>query len=131
MLDTGLIVVIGAVLLFYLRLIILQREQVKRTRQEQIQAHSKKSKTPAKKAKGGAEAPAAKGSMGRQEMERRFGLLSPKPLNRVIAGIGAVLILVGALLYAGVIPLPALQAYWWAPTAAGILAFSAGFGING
>jgi len=30
----------------------------------------------------------------------------------------------GLLLYAGVLPLAALQPYWWLPTALGVVAFS-------
>ena len=103
--ETGLAVVILAVLIFYLRLIVLQRERARRL----------KTSLASTKGKGKDRSPVEK---------PRYGLLSANPGNRIIGIIGVAAILVGMLSYAGIVPLPALQAYWWVPTAAGIVAFS-------
>ena len=109
--DTGLAVVLAAVLIFYLRLIIIQRERVKRARREANAAAQG-----AKKKKAASSTPAA-----------NYSLLSKKRLDLVIAGVGVLAIIVGVLLNAAVIPSPALQPYWWLPTAFGIIAFSWAF----
>ena len=44
-----------------------------------------------------------------------------------ILSIGIPAILIGVLMNAGIIPLPGIQAYWWIPTAGGIVAFSWAF----
>jgi hypothetical protein len=105
--DTGLAVVIAAVLVFYLRLIILQRERAKQVRRtaEAIVPIKKKAKQP-------------------PPPPPRYSILSPNRPDRVIGGIGALLILVGVLLYAKIFPVPVLQTYWWIFTAIGIVAFS-------
>ncbi len=106
--DFGLTVVIIAVLVFYLRLIILQRERAKRL-----------PKAPGTKVqKGGKSPPAA---------PPRYSILSQDRRDLVIAGVGLLAMLVGLLLNAGILGLPALQPYWWLPTAAGIVAFSWAF----
>ncbi len=111
--DTGTSVVILAVLVFYLRLIILQRERVKRLR--------------------AAEAAQVKVKKKRKTTEiippasTRYSVLSPNRRDLVIAGIGLVAIIFGMLLRLKVIPGELLQAYWWIPTALGIVAFSWGF----
>lgn len=114
--DTGLAVVIVAVLIFYLRLIILQRERAKRL--------ARGLNLPAPRGK---KAAASKGEKPKQEPMQRYSIFSQKPLDWVIAASGALAILFGALLYAGVLVIPALQPYWWIPTAAGIVAFSWAF----
>ncbi len=110
--DTGLAVVIVAVLVFYLRLIILQRERAKRL----AQAPAPSKKQSKKKSPPASPDPAA-----------RYSILSSKPRNLVIAGAGALAILAGILLNLQVLNLTSLQPYWWLPTAAGIVAFSWAF----
>jgi hypothetical protein len=111
--DTGRAVVILAVLVFYLRLIILQRERVKRLRAaEAAQANAKKKR---------------KANDQQQPAPARFSVLSPNLRDRVIAGIGLAAIIFGMLLNLRIIPGALLQAYWWIPTALGIVAFSWGF----
>lgn len=104
--DTGLAVVIGAVLIFYLRLITLQRERAKQARRmaEANLSAKKKTKQPAQ--------------------SPSYSVLSPSRRDRVIGGLGALLILIGVLLYMKILPLPVLQTYWWIPTSVGIVAFS-------
>jgi hypothetical protein len=109
--DTGLAVIIIAVLIFYLRLIGLQRERVKR-----LSAASQGSEKKKKK-----QASQDEGSLP------RYSILSPRRRDRVIAGFGVAGVLLGVLLYLGILPLPAVQHFWWIPTAIGIVAFSWAF----
>lgn len=110
-LDPGLIIVIIAVLIFYLRLIIIQRERVRRARVQALSAR----KTKGKKA---TDTPMP---------TMRFAILSHEKRDWIIAGAGAVLIILGVLLYRNVIPLDWTRSLWWLPTAIGIVAFSWGF----
>jgi hypothetical protein len=107
--DTGLAIVILAVLIFYLRLIILQRERAKRLSRVQTSSAKKKD----------------------QKMEPQnaqvYSILSPSLTDRIIAGAGILAILAGVLLNTRVIPLTALQPFWWIPTALGVIAFSWAF----
>lgn len=109
--DTGLAVVIVAVLIFYLRLIVLQRERAKQATQG-LDSHVKKKNL--KKASG-------------QEATLRYSILSSRRRDRVIAGIGALLILLGVLAYSQIEILGSLYPYWWIPTSIGIVAFSWAF----
>lgn len=105
--ETGLAVVIVAVLIFYLRLIVLQRERARRLRVV--------ASVPDKRGKG----------KNRQNAEPpKYGILSPKPLDRAIGIAGAAGVVLGVLMYAGVFRTPAVESYWWIPTSAGIVAFS-------
>lgn len=109
--DTGLAVVIVAVLIFYLRLIVLQRERAKQVTQV-LDSHVKKKNQ-------------RKASM--QENALRYSILSPRRRDRVIAGIGVLLILLGVLAYIQIQVLASLHPYWWIPTSIGIVAFSWAF----
>jgi len=109
-LDTGSAVVILAVLIFYLRLIILQRERVKRSRLLPDQKGKKKKSRP-----------------GQPSPVERYSILSRKPVDLIIAGFGFLAILMGVVLNAGWIALPVVQPYWWIPAAAGLIAFSWAF----
>jgi hypothetical protein len=109
--DPGLAVVIVAVLIFYLRLIILQRQRVKRISQIHVAAEGTK-----KGRKSPAPAPAP-----------RYSILSQNRRDQVIGLIGMLAVVVGVLLNAKLIPWPMAQPYWWLPTAIGIIAFSWAF----
>lgn len=109
--DPGLAVVILAVLIFYLRLIILQRERVKRISQTPVVTGKAK-----KKAKSPPSTPAP-----------RYSILSENRRDRVIGLAGVVLILLGVVLNARLIPWLASDPYWWILTATGIIAFSWAF----
>jgi len=111
--DTGLAVVIIAVLIFYLRLIGLQRERIKRLSTTPQGSAKKK-----KKAENQSEQP-----------RPHYSILSPHKRDRIIAGFGVAAILVGVLLYLSILPIPAAQPYWWIPTAIGIVAFSWAFQV--
>jgi hypothetical protein len=106
--DAGTAIVIGAVLIFYLRLIILQRERAKRARQANSASGKGKKK-------------------GKASPQQQFSILSPNPRDRIIGGVGVVAILAGILLNRQVLPWEVLQPYWWLPTALGIIAFSWAF----
>ena len=110
-LDPGLAVVIVAVLIFYLRIIILQRERVKRAARPPEPLANKKKKKEARQ----------------PGLVDRYSILSRKPADLVIAGVGLLAILIGVMLNAHWIALPVVQSYWWLPTAAGIVAFSWAF----
>jgi hypothetical protein len=105
--DTGLAVVLLAVLVFYLRLILLQRERAK-----QIRRTAEANASVKKKGKRPSQAPP------------RYSIVSPNRRDQIIGGIGALLIIVGVLLYAKTLPVPVLQTYWWVFMAIGIVAFS-------
>jgi hypothetical protein len=104
--DPGLVIVIVAVLIFYLRLIVLQRQRAKQQTPHPPAGAKKKNKD---------QPPAA---------PPHDSIISANPRDRVIGGAGAGAILVGILLYAGWLPFPLAQTYWWVPTALGIIAFS-------
>jgi hypothetical protein len=107
--DTGLTIVIVAVLIFYLRLIIIQRERAKRIKQMTA--------SEGKKRKGSQAQPAAPS----------FSILSHRRSDWIIAGLGVLGIIVGIMLYAGWLLIPAVQPYWWIPISLGIVAFSWAF----
>ena len=107
--EPGLIVVIGAVLIFYLRLITMQRRRAKVAQQLQSLQSRQKRKSSGTTTK------------------VRPSVLSTNPRDLWIAGIGMLLIIIGALLYSGSLPFPALLAFWWIPISIGIVAFSWGF----
>jgi hypothetical protein len=109
--DFGLAVVLAASLIFYLRLIILQRERVKRNRQE-LEAAARKSK----QRKGVPPGP-----------RPSYSILSKNRVDLAIAGVGVLAIIFGAMLNANMIQYASLRSYWWLPMALGILAFSWAF----
>jgi hypothetical protein len=104
--DPGLVIVIVAVLIFYLRLILQQRQRAKQMAPKPT-GRSKKNR------------PAAEPD--------NYRLLSQNPRDLVIAGLGLAAVLFGILLYTDVLPLPVVQTYWWIPAALGIIAFSWAF----
>lgn len=112
--DTGLAVIIVAVLIFYLRMIVIQRERVKRLRRAAQSAASKEKKK-GKSAATNSPPPTEAAS---------FSMVSKKISDRIIGAVGFVLIVVGVLFYTRIIPLPIFQEYWWIPTALGIVLFS-------
>jgi hypothetical protein len=107
--DAGLAIVIVAVLIFYLRLIVLQRERAQQANQQP--------RTPGKgKGKSAPPAPAL-----------QFSIASRNRRDWIIASAGILLILIGILMARNIIPYPWAQANWWLPVSVGILAFSWGF----
>ena len=104
--DPGLVIVIVAVLIFYLRLIVLQRQRAKQIAPKPAAGNKKKARSQP-------EAPPV-----------RYSIITQNRGGRVIGVAGAIAILVGILLNAGLLPFPLGQTYWWVPTALGIIAFS-------
>ncbi|MGE5221637.1 MAG: hypothetical protein ACM3PY_04310 [Omnitrophica WOR_2 bacterium] len=106
--DTGTILVVVAVLLFYLRLILLQRQAAKRLKSTPFTGKQKKQDK----------------SLGNTPSS--IWILSRNRRDWVFAGIGLVMILIGLLIRAGVIPIPQ-EPFWWIITVAGLVPFSLGF----
>jgi hypothetical protein len=112
--DPGMVVIIVAVLAFYLRMILLQRQRAKRAAAYQSKPAGKnKNKRPGKPS---ARLPAPD-----------YSIISQDKRDWIIAGAGILLVLIGVLLNLKAIPIPLAQNYWWAPVAIGIVAFSWGF----
>ena len=104
--DPGLVIVIVAVLIFYLRLIVLQRQRAKQIAPKPAAASKNKARS---------QPPAP---------PVRYSIITQNRRDRVIGIAGAIAILVGILLNAGLLPFTLAQTYWWVPTALGIVAFS-------
>jgi hypothetical protein len=104
--DPGLVIVIVAVLIFYLRLIVLQRQRAKQIAPKPAAAGKKKGKSQP------------------QAPPVRYSIITQNRRGRVIGVAGAIAILVGILLNTGLLPFPLGQIYWWVPTSLGIVLFS-------
>ena len=111
--ETGSIVVIIAVLIFYLRMILMQRQRARRIRFER-QVYAANAAKARKKGKAPPPPPTAP----------NYSLLSPHPRDRIIGIAGVVLILVGVFLYSALNPWQAAADYWWVALSAGIVLFS-------
>ena len=109
--NPGLAVVIVAVLIFYLRLIIIQRERVKRISQPPVTTGKTRKKA---KAPPPVQVP-------------RYSILSENRRDRAIGLAGVVAILLGIVLNAKLIPWLDSEPYWWILTAIGVIAFSWAF----
>ena len=112
-LDTGTIVVIIAVLIFYLRMILLQRQRAKRVNWER-QAYAANAAKSRKKGKAPPQPPPTPD----------YSLVSRHPRDRVVGIVGVVLILLGVFLYSALNPWQAAADYWWVSLSAGIVLFS-------
>ena len=110
--DTGTVVIIAAVLLFYLRLILIQRERAKRLHVAALTKSKRKDKP---------------GKAETQEAYSRLSILSGRRQDWIVAGLGALAVLAGVLLNLQLISWQLGQAYWWLPVAIGIVAFSWAF----
>jgi hypothetical protein len=106
--EFGTIIILIAVLIFYLRLNRIQRERVKRLRLQP--AGSAKKNRP-------------KTSAAIED----YSILSRSRRNWIIAGAGVLSILFGVLMYLGWLPFERAQEFGWLPVALGIIAFSWGF----
>ncbi len=106
--EFGLVVVIAAVLLFYLRLILVQRQKAKQFKQTTLDSKGKKKATKTRS----------------QKDYSTLSIISTRLQDRLIAALGVVLIVLGVLLNLKVLPWGSGQAYWYLPVAIGILAFS-------
>ncbi len=114
--DPGLVVIVGAVLAFYLRMIILQRERPNKRLYQPKPAGKKEGGRPGN-------APAKPARLPASD----YSIISKDKRDWIIAGSGILLIFIGILLNLKAIPIPLAQNYWWMPVAIGIVAFSWGF----
>jgi hypothetical protein len=99
--DTGTIIAVGAAVLFYLRLIVIQRQRVKEFKQSQSQV--------------------GKNKQNRQIQPGETQRLSFRIRSRVMLWVGVSLIVIGALLSAIPVVPPGIREYWWLPFTFGIV----------
>jgi hypothetical protein len=117
--NTGMAVVIVAVLIFYLRLIIIQRERAKRLQRSAV---AEQPGNVRKRKKNSAALQTTSVS--------KYSIISENRLDRWIGLSGGVLIILGVVINLGLLPPPGttfydvIQPLWWIPTALGIIAFS-------
>jgi hypothetical protein len=104
--DTGTGIVIIATLFFYLRLIIIQRQKV---RKSPLQPPGKGKKKVSSYQPG------------------QYSIISRNRLDWIISGIGVIGIIFGLLIKLGAISIGSIDAFWWIPTALGIVLMSWGF----
>jgi hypothetical protein len=110
--DVGFVVILAAALLFYLRLILMQRERARRPRQAAFAERKAKNK---------------RGKAPEQDAYARLSILSTRKQDWLIAGIGVLAVALGVLFNQRLLPWQPGQAYWWLPVALGILMFSWAF----
>lgn len=109
--DTGTAVVIAVFLLFYLRLIILQRRLAHQL------AHAPK---PTGK---------KKDRVNKKPEHQRYSIVSRNRMDWLIAGLGLLLMLFGLFLNKQVFDTPSTASLWWVPIAIGGLLINFGFRI--
>jgi ABC-type Fe3+ transport system permease subunit len=107
--DTGTIITIVAVLLFYFRLIILQRQRIKKAQYQYAQVSSKNAKKKNSKDK---------------NPEVRYSRLGVQIKNWWVVAGAIVLITFGAVVVGTHFLGTALSTFWWIPTVIGIGLFA-------
>jgi hypothetical protein len=112
-LDTGTIITIVCVLLFYLRLTILQRQRIKKAQYQYAVVAKKNVK---------------KKNNATQKPEIKYNRLGIHMRNWWMIGGALVLITFGAVIAATRFLGPSLSTFWWIPVNLGIALFA--FGIN-
>ncbi len=108
--DAGTIVAIAAALIFYLRLIIIQRQKVKRMNFTKRQAQSLKGKGK-KQAK----------SQANRPIQQQLGF---EIVSWYMVGTSVLLVLFGALISAVDWFGPGVRPLWWVPVTAGFILFT-------
>lgn len=110
--DIGTIVIIVAVLIFYLRLIIIQRQRIKQARYQYAQVSAKLGK---------------KKSTADTKPEVRYSKLGVQVRNWWLMGAGIIALMAGAgVKYFG-LKIGNFD-YWWIPVLLGILSMAFGVG---
>ena len=112
-LDTGTIITIVCVLLFYLRLTILQRQRIKKAQSQYAQVANKNSQ---------------KKNSSNKKPEIKYNRLGVHMRNWWMVGGALVLITFGAVIAATHFLGPQLSGYWWIPVNLGVGLFA--FAIN-
>lgn len=112
-LDTGTIITIVFVLLFYLRIITIQRQRVKRAKYQYAAVDKKNSK---------------KKTTNNKKPEVNYAKLGVQIRNWWFVGGAIVLITFGAVVAATHFLGPSLSSYWWVPLNLGIVLFALGIG---
>jgi hypothetical protein len=107
-LDYGVIIVLIAVLIFYLRLIVLQRQRVKRYQNFQTRAREEARKTKGKKKKAVEPPPSASDQLG-------FRIS-----NWYLLAVGILIILFGAFMGFSPYFNATVRSLWWAPFVVGV-----------
>jgi hypothetical protein len=107
--DVGTIITIVCVLLFYLRLIVIQRHRVKTARYQYAQVEKKNSK---------------KKSGANPKPEVKYARLGIHIRSWVLIGVALFLITFGALMIASQFLGPSLSKFWWIPVNIGIAIFA-------
>ncbi len=107
--DAGTAIVVAVFLLFYLRLIILQRRLAQQLRLPQKRAGNKKERTKEKNA------------------PERYSIVSRSRTDWLIAALGLLLMLVGLFINKQIFGTSIPAAYWWIPAAVGGLLINFGF----
>ncbi len=110
--DTGTGFILAAGLIFYLRLIIIQRNHARLARQN-AQANAVKGKK--------------KNQPQQTVLDPQLSILSKRPVDWIIAGLGIVAILLGILINRHLILAGIPYSAWWILVSAGIVAFSWAF----
>ncbi len=105
--DTGTIIAIVASLIFYLRLIVVQRQKVKRMRTVKSQAQTLKGK----------EKSAAK-TQARRPIDQQLGF---EIVSWWMIAVSILMVLSGALIYAVDWFGPGVRPLWWIPFTVGII----------
>lgn len=106
--DFRVIIVVCAMLIFYLRLIWLQRERNRRLERSKPVGKQQKRK-----------------DQDRIEHAQKFySIISENPRDRLIGCLGATGIVAGTILASGYLPWAWMQSWWWLPLSIGMVAFS-------
>lgn len=109
--DYGTIIVVGAVLLFYLRLITLQWGKAKRAKESRIPVP-----TAVKKRKG-------QNAAAQPEPEPAQSWMSFRFVNGYLVILSLLLMVLGVVLNAYTALPPTLRGFWWIPVTVGIALF--------
>jgi len=112
-LDFGTIITIAAVLLFYMRLIVLQRQRIKRAQYQYAQVSSKNSKSK---------------TGGDKKPELNYSRLGVQIRSWWMVGGALILITFGALVAGTKFLGPSLSTFWYIPVILGIALFT--FGVK-
>lgn len=107
--DTGTIITIVAVLLFYMRLIVIQRQRIKKAQHQYAAVKAKNSKSKKNNSK---------------DPEIRYSRLGIQIINWWVVAAAIILITFGAVIAATQFLGPTYSTLWWIPVVVGIAIFA-------